>query len=104
MARRSSTQKIRPWSQLPGVIAYIVLDASELITDAWGDAGGEDALKRARAFRDRVRSNRLDGSHSLERCENSQQLLSIARRDGWFVHVWLECRTDVAGILAVVGG
>ena len=101
-SRRTSTLKIRPWSQLPGVVAYIVLDHSEQLTDAWGEPSGAE-LERAAAFRERVRRGAFDGSHSLEGGAE-RRLLSVARRDGWFVHVWVEGTTDVAGILSIVGG
>ena len=101
--RRTSTLKIRPWSQLPGVVAYLVLDGDDQITDLWGDPEGE-AVERATLFRTRVRQGRFDGSHLLEVCRPGRRLLSVARRDGWFVHVWIEGPTEVAGILAIVGG
>lgn len=101
--RRSNTLKIRPWSQLPGVVAYIVLDGSEQLTDAWGEPSTA-GLERAASFRERVRRGSVEGSHTLECCAEDRRLLSVARRDGWFVHVWLEGPTEVAGILAVVGG
>lgn len=104
MRRRTSTLKIRPWSQLPGVIAYMVLDADEQITDAWGSPAIE-GLSRAAAFRQRVRAGRFDGTHALEICVESRRLLSVSRPDGWFVHVWIEGSTDeIAGILSIVGG
>lgn len=104
MRRRTSTLKIRPWSQLPGVIAYVVLDADEQITDAWGSPAPE-GLSRAAAFRQRVRAGRFDGTHAFEICVESRRLLSVSRPDGWFVHVWIEGNTDeIAGILSIVGG
>jgi len=106
--RRTSTLKIRPWSQLPGVVAYVVVDADGQTTDVWGDPGRDD-LDRAALFRTRVCEGRFDGSHLLEACDPgpagpARRLLSVARRDGWFVHVWIEGATEVAGILAIVGG
>lgn len=104
MRQRTSTLKIRPWSQLPGVVAYIVLDADEQITDAWGSPATE-GLARAAAFRQRVRAGRFDGTHALEICVEARRLLSVSRPDGWFVHVWIEGNTDeIAGILSIVGG
>jgi hypothetical protein len=79
------------------------LDGAEQVTDAWGEPTSE-GLERAAAFRERVRRDRVDGSHSLECCSDDRRLLSVARRDGWFVHVWIEGATEVAGILSVVGG
>jgi hypothetical protein len=103
LSRRSNTLKIRPWSQLPGVVAYVVLDGDGQVTDAWGEASSE-SLARAAAFRERVSRGQFDGSHLLEACTEGRRLLSVSRSDGWFVHVWLEGATDVVGILAVVGG
>jgi hypothetical protein len=102
-SRRTNTLKIRPWSQLPGVIAYVVLDADEQVTDAWGEASSS-GLARAASFRERVRRGRFDGSHLLESSTDELRLLSVTRSDGWFVHVWIEGATDVAGILSVIGG
>lgn len=106
-SRRSNTLKIRPWSQLPGVVAYLVLDGQEQVTDAWGEPAGE-GLARAASFRERVLKGAFDGSHTLENVGSSTadgcRLLSVSRRDGWFVHVWIEGTTEVAGILSVVGG
>lgn len=103
LSRRTNTLKIRPWSQLPGVVAYVVIDATDQLTDSWGEPSAE-GLARAESFRDRVRRGCVDGSHALELCEADRRLLSVARRDGWYVHVWLEGTTDVAGILSIVGG
>lgn len=100
---RSSTLKIRPWSQLPGVVAYTVFDSDSQLTDCSGEPT-EDLVERAHSFRDKVRAGRFDGSHLLEVGGGTTRLLSVARPDGWFVHIWLEGVTDVAGILAVVGG
>lgn len=100
---RTSTLKIRPWSQLPGVIAYTVFDSDSQLTDCSGEPS-EDLAERAQSFRDKVRAGRFDGSHLLEVGCGTTRLLSVARPDGWFVHIWLEGVTDVAGILAVVGG
>ncbi len=84
-------------------MAYVVLDHTEQVTDAWGEPSG-GALTRAASFRERVKAGRFDGGHLLESCEDSRRLLSVTRSDGWFVHVWIEGTTDVLGILTVVGG
>lgn len=102
MSRRTSTAKIRPWSQLPGVLAYVVVDNEDQTVDAWA-AWSDEALVRAASFRERFRAGRFDGAHLLEPCEE-RHLLSVARRDGWFVHVWLGETSEVAAILAIVRG
>lgn len=100
---RSATLKIRPWSQLLGVLAYTVFDADNQLTDCCGEPS-EELAERASAFREKVRGGRFDGSHLLEVGSGTTRLLSVARPDGWFVHIWIEGATDVAGILSVVGG
>lgn len=100
---RSSTQKIRPWSKLPGVVAYSVVDPEGLTTDRWGEPPA-DHTARATAFREKTRARGLDGSHVIEPCDDTVRLLSVVRRDGWFVHVWVHAAADVAAILSVVGG
>jgi hypothetical protein len=100
---RSATLKIRPWSQLPGVVAYTVFDGENQLTDCCGEPT-EELAERASAFREKVRGGRFDGSHLLEVGVGTTRLLSVARPDGWFVHIWIEGATDVAGILSVVGG
>lgn len=102
LSRRTSTIKVKPWSQLPGVVAYVVVDGDGQTTDAWGTRESA-AMVRAQSFREKVRAGRFDGSHLLEPCIESH-LLSVSRSDGWFVHVWLEHISEVAGILAIVGG
>ncbi|HTJ85410.1 MAG TPA: hypothetical protein VL400_27015 [Polyangiaceae bacterium] len=100
---RSDTQKIRPWSKLPGVVAYVVVDPEGLLTDRWGEPTALH-LDRAAAFRAKSRAGGLDGSHVIEPCGHDLRLLSVVRRDGWFVHVWVWGEAEVAGIISVVGG
>lgn len=99
---RTATLKIRPWSQLPGVVGYIVVDPEGLLTDRWGEPGLLEE-ERAAAFRVRARAGQIDGSYVLDSA-GDKRLLSVLRKDGWFVHVWLEGKSDVGGILSVVGG
>jgi len=100
---RTDTQKIRPWSKLPGVVAYVVVDPEGLLTDRWGEPEAKE-LARAEAFRAKSQAGAFDGSHVIEPCGQDLRVLSVVRRDGWFVHVWLWGEADVAGIISVVGG
>jgi hypothetical protein len=100
---RTQTLKIRPWSQLPGVVGYLVVSADGLEMDRWGEPSAAE-LERARAFRARAKAGAVDGSHALEATSGKLRTLSVARPDGLFVHVWVEGTTDLAGILSVVGG
>ncbi len=100
---RRSTQKVRPWSQLPGVTAYLVFDPAGQLTDKWGDPGSEGTSK-AEAFRQRAASGSLNGSFALEPAGDDLRLLSVARPDGWFVHVWLLADSNVTGVLTIIGG
>lgn len=100
---RKSTQKVRPWSQLPGVVAYLVFDPNGLLTDKWGDPGA-DGIAKAEAFRQRASSGSLGGSFALEPAGDDLRLLSTARADGWFVHVWLLSDANVTGVLTIIGG
>ena len=102
LGRRTPTLKIRPWSQLPGVRAYLVMNELGETMDAWA-AMSDEAVLRAQAFRQRVVRGSFDGSQVLETLTESR-LLSVVRPDDWFVHVELEPDTDVAGILAILGG
>ncbi len=103
LSQRTSTLKIRPWSQLPGVSAYSVFDADVQLTDSWGEAPPE-LVARAAAFREKVRSGRFDGSHLLDVGVGETRLLSVARPDGWFVHICLTSEAEVAAILSIVSG
>jgi hypothetical protein len=98
---RSSTQRVRPWSQLPGVTAYLVVDPAGQVTDKWGEPGPE-SITKAESFRHKAQAGKLDGSFALEAAGDDLRLLSVARRDGWFVHVWLVGESDVTGVLGVV--
>lgn len=100
---RRSTQKVRPWSQLPGVTAYLVFDPQGQLTDKWGDPGA-DGVAKAEAFRTRATAGALTGSFALEPAGDDLRLLSVARPDGWFVHVWLLSDSNVTGVLTVIGG
>lgn len=100
---RRSTQKVRPWSQLPGVTAYLVFDPQGQLTDKWGDPGA-DGMAKAEAFRQRATTGSLGGSFALEPAGDDLRLLSVARPDGWFVHVWLLSDSNVTGVLTVIGG
>ncbi len=100
---RSATNRIRPWSQLPGVTAYMVFDPAGQLTDKWGDPG-PIAVEKAASFRERALAGSLTGSFSLEAAGDDQRLLSVARADKWFVHVWILADADVTGILTVTGG
>lgn len=102
LGRRTPTLKIRPWSQLPGVRAYLVMNELGETMDAWAHMSDE-AVLRAQNFRQRVVRGSFDGSQVLETLTTSR-LLSVVRPDDWFVHVELEPDTDVAGILAILGG
>ncbi len=85
------------------MVAYVVVDPEGQMTDQWGEpTDGQTA--RASAFREKTRARGLDGSHVIEPCDDTVRLLSVVRRDGWFVHVWLHAAADVAAILSVVGG
>lgn len=100
---RRSTQKVRPWSQLPGVTAYLVFDPQGQLTDKWGDPGA-DGMAKAEAFRQRATAGSLGGSFALEPAGDDLRLLSVARPDGWFVHVWLLSDSNVTGVLTIIGG
>jgi hypothetical protein len=100
---RKSTQKVRPWSQLPGVVAYLVIDPNGQLTDKWGDPGAE-GIAKADAFRLRASSGSLGGSFALEPAGDDLRLLSVSRADGWFVHVWLLSDANVTGVLTIIGG
>ena len=102
LGRRTPTLKIRPWSELPGVRAYLVTNELGETMDAWASMTDE-AVLRAQGFRQRVVRGSFDGSQVLETLTDSR-LLSVVRPDDWFVHVELEPDTDVAGILAILGG
>jgi hypothetical protein len=102
LGRRTPTLKIRPWSQLPGVVAYLVTNDAGETMDAWGELSAE-ALARIVAFRQRVVRGSFDGAHALETLR-SLRLLSVVRPDDWFVHVELSAEADVVGIIAVLGG
>lgn len=102
LGRRTPTLKIRPWSQLPGVRAYLVMNELGEVMDAWASMSDE-AVLRAQTFRQRVVRGSFDGGQVLETLTDSR-LLSVVRPDDWFVHVELEPDTDVAGILAILGG
>lgn len=98
---RSGTLKIRPWSKLPGVLAYVVIDGEGQLTDAWGDPS-PGRLALASSFRSRSIAGTHPGSHAIEAADPGVRLVSVARRDGWFVHVWVHDDADVVGILSVV--
>ncbi len=83
-------------------MAYIVTNELGETMDAWGLVSDE-GLERATAFRQRVVRGSFDGSHTLETI-GSGRLLSVVRPDDWFVHVELEPSTDIAGIIAILGG
>jgi hypothetical protein len=100
---RRSTQRVRPWSQLPGVTAYLVFDPTGQLTDKWGDPGS-DGIAKADSFRQRAGAGALSGSFALEPAGDDLRLLSVARPDGWFVHVWLLADSNVTGVLSVIGG
>ncbi|NUO54279.1 MAG: hypothetical protein HOV80_36000 [Polyangiaceae bacterium] len=94
---------MRPWSQLPGVTAYLVFDPTGQLTDKWGDPG-PDGIAKADSFRQRAGAGALSGSFALEPAGDDLRLLSVARPDGWFVHVWLLADSNVTGVLSVIGG
>jgi hypothetical protein len=102
LGRRTPTLKIRPWSQLPGVVAYLVTNDAGETMDAWGQLSPE-ALERTGLFRQRVVRGSFDGAHVLETLKGLR-LLSVVRPDDWFVHVELAAEADVVGVLAVLGG
>jgi hypothetical protein len=102
LGRRTPTLKIRPWSQLPGVVAYVVTNDLGEVMDAWGELSPE-VLKRTAAFRQRVVRGSFDGAHVIETFDKVR-LLSVVRPDDWFVHVELGAEAEVVGILAVLGG
>jgi len=81
----------------------LVFDPAGQLTDKWGDPGSEGTSK-AEAFRQRAASGSLNGSFALEPAGDDLRLLSVARPDGWFVHVWLLADSNVTGVLTIIGG
>jgi hypothetical protein len=89
------------WAAMPGVEAYRIIAADGEVLDAWGEPDETDLL-RAAAFRSRFREGSVESSCGLERASGELGLVSVARRDGWFVHAWVSTNTDVARLIATL--